>query len=291
LSAASFEHGIVDEMERLADFRSVFARAVMARAGLTDPHLLRAFSEVPRHEFIGASPWYFSEHGPPTISDDPALLYQDVGMGLAPERGITTGLPSLHARCMAACELKPGENVIQVGAGSGYFSAILAELVGESGCVVAFEIDHSLAEAAERNLKRWKQVRVEATSGVSGIRGRADVVYVSAGVQQVPLAWFEALALGGRLLVPITPGAEEGGIFLMRRLASKTVLQAEFVCRARFVPCLGAEDEAASALLKEAFAAGGHDAVRSLRLYPETPDETAWFRGRDWWLSTRPATG
>src|SRR5258708_38929331 len=122
-------------------------------------------------------------------------------MGLGPEGGIPTGLPSLRGGCMAACELKPGENVIQVGAGSGYFSAIRAELVGESGSVVAFEIDHSLAEAAERNLKRWKQVRVEATSGVSGIAGRADVVYVSAGLQQVPLAWFEALALGGRLLV------------------------------------------------------------------------------------------
>lgn len=278
-------------MDRLADFRSVFARVVMARAGSTDPHLLRAFSEVPRHEFIGASPWYFNEHGPPVISDDPALLYQDVGMGLAPERGIPTGLPSLHARCMAACELKPGENVIQVGAGSGYFSAILAELVGKSGSVVAFEVDDSLAKRAERNLKRWKQVRVEATSGVSGIPGSADVVYVSAGVQQLPRAWVDALALGGRLLVPITPGAEEGGIFLVRRLASKTVLQAEFVCRARFVPCLGAEDEATSALLKEAFAAGGQDAVRSLRLSPETPDETAWFCGRDWWLSTSPATG
>ncbi len=278
-------------MDRLADFRSVFARAVMARAGLTDPHLLRAFSEVPRHEFIGASPWYFNEHGPPVISD-PAVLYQDVAMGLAAERGITTGLPSLHARCIAACELKPGENVIQVGAGSGYFTAILAELVGESGSVLAFEIDHSLATAAERNLKRWRQVLVEATSGVSGISGSADVVYVSAGVQQLPRAWFEALALGGRLLVPITPGAaEEGGIFVIRRFASKTVLKAEFVCRARFVPCLGAEDEAASALLKEAFAAGGHDAVRSLRLYPEMPDETAWFRGRDWWLSTRSETG
>jgi protein-L-isoaspartate(D-aspartate) O-methyltransferase len=278
-------------MDRLADLRSAFARAVMARAGLTDLRLLRAFSEVPRHEFIGASPWYFNEHGPPVISDDPALLYQDVAMGLAPERGITTGLPSLHARCMAACELKPGENVIHVGAGSGYFSAILAELVGESGFVVAFEIDNSLAKRAERNLKRWSQVRVEATSGVSGFSGSADVVYVSAGVQQLPRAWADALAVGGRLLVPVTPGTEEGGIFLMRRLALKTVLQAEFVCRARFVPCLGAEDEAASALLKEAFAAGGQDAVRSLGLSPETPDETAWFRGRDWWLSTCPASG
>ncbi len=118
---------------------------------------------------MGARPWYFNEQGPPVIGDDPALIYQDVGMGLAIERGIPTGLPSLHARCMAACELKLGEKVIQVGAGSGYFSAVLAELVGEGGSVIAFEIDSALAKAAGQNLKSWRQVRVEPSSGVSGI--------------------------------------------------------------------------------------------------------------------------
>ena len=127
-------------MDRLAEFRRVFAQVVMARSGSRDLRLLRAFSEVPRHEFIGASPWYFQEDGPPVISEDPALLYQDVAIGLVPERRIPTGLPSLHARCMAACELSAGQKVVQVGAGSGYYSAVLAELVGESGSVVAFEI-------------------------------------------------------------------------------------------------------------------------------------------------------
>src|SRR6202022_2472824 len=133
--------------------------------GVKDPRLLRPFSEVPRHEFIGPSPWYFHEHSGPVNSDDPALLYQDVGMGLAPERGIPTGLPSLHARCIAACDLRGGEHVLHIGAGTGYFTAILAELVGESGSVVGFEVDTALGEAAVHNLRRWRQVRVELTSG------------------------------------------------------------------------------------------------------------------------------
>ena len=78
-------------MDRLADFRNVFAQIVMARAGSADPRLLRAFAVVPRHEFIGPSPWQFTEHGLPAVSDDAALLYQDVVMGLAPARGLTTG--------------------------------------------------------------------------------------------------------------------------------------------------------------------------------------------------------
>jgi protein-L-isoaspartate(D-aspartate) O-methyltransferase len=277
-------------VDRLADFRSVFAEVVLSRAGSSDPRLLRAFSEVPRHEFIGPGPWYFTERGGPALSKDPAVLYQDVGLGLIPERGIPTGLPSLHARCMAACELHGGEKVVHVGAGSGYFTAILAEVVGESGAVVAYEVDAILAERAARNLQRWGQVRLERSSAVTGISGSVDLIYVCAGVQQVPRSWVEALAPTGRLLFPLTPSTGEGGIFVARRTASKTVLQAEFICRARFFPCTDTEDEAASALLNATFAAGGHETVHSLRLHPEAPDETAWFSGRDWWLSTRPAS-
>src|SRR5262249_3815912 len=75
-------HGIFSQMNRLDDFRSVFAQVVMARAGVTDLRLLEAFSKVLRHEFIGPSPWYFTEQGPPVISEDQALLYQDVSIAL-----------------------------------------------------------------------------------------------------------------------------------------------------------------------------------------------------------------
>jgi protein-L-isoaspartate(D-aspartate) O-methyltransferase len=78
-------------MDRLADFRRVFAQVVVARAGCGDPAILAAFERIPRHEFIGPGPWYLSEDRIPTPSADPALLYQDIAMALAPERGITTG--------------------------------------------------------------------------------------------------------------------------------------------------------------------------------------------------------
>ena len=175
-----------------------------------------------------------------------------------------------------------------MGAGSGYFTAILAELVGPTGSVTAFEVDAPLAAAAAENLRRWPHVRVEPSSGVIGATEPADLIYVSASLQQPPRAWFDALAPGGRLVFPLTPGADEGGMFLVRRLTSSTVFDVSFLCRARFVPCKGAGDETAYASLRSAFANGGFEAVRTLRLDPEVPDETAWFRGRDWWLSRRP---
>jgi protein-L-isoaspartate(D-aspartate) O-methyltransferase len=221
-----------------------------------------------------------------TPSADPALVYQDIAMGLAPERGIPTGLPSLHARCMEACALKPGERVVHIGAGSGYYTAILAELVGETGQVIAFEIDEPLAARARENLRPWPWVRVAPVSGVDAMPAAADLIYVSAAVQQPPLSWLDALGAGGRLAFPLTPGNEEGAVLLVRHVGSSRVFSAEFICRARFVPCIGAQDSEVITRLGEAFRSGNHDSVRSLRLHPEPPDDSAWFSGRGFWLST-----
>jgi len=272
-------------MDRVTDFRQVFAQVVVSRAGCCDPSIREAFARVPRHEFVGPGPWYFNEHDA-TPSDDPALVYQDVGMGLAPERGIPTGLPSLHARCLAACAPRVGNRVVHVGAGSGYYTAILAELVGETGRVNAFEIDADLAARARENLRRWPWAHVEPASGAHAALGEADLIYVNAGVQQPPRAWLDALRPEGRLVFPLTPGEGEGGMLLVRHVGSARVFSAKFLCRARFMQCVGTEDEEAGRRLAEAFAGGDHDSVRSLRLHPEEPDGSAWFSGRGWWLST-----
>lgn len=274
-------------MERITDFRRVFAQVVVARAGCRDPSIQEAFARVPRHEFVGPGPWYFNEHGDATPSDDPALAYQDVGMGLAPERGIPTGLPSLHARCLAACAPRAGNHVVHIGAGSGYYTAILAELVGETGRVKAFEIDANLAARVRENLRRWPWAHVELASGAHAALGEADLIYVNAGVQQPPRAWLDALRPGGRLVFPLTPGEGEGGMLLVRDIGSARVFSAEFLCRARFIRCVGTEDEEMGRRLAEAFAPGNHGSVRSLRLLDaETPDASAWVSGRGWWLST-----
>lgn len=269
--------------DRLSDFRAVFADAITARAGCRDARIREAFARVPRHEFVPPGPWHFSENGSPTASADPALLYQDFSLGL--ERHITTGTPSLHARCLDACAVKPGETVIQVGTGMGYFTAILAELVGPTGSVRAFEID-PVAEVAGQKLKPWPWVQIEARSGVTA-HEPADVVYAFAAVQQLPHQWIAALRPGGRLIVPIAPGAREGGMLLAER--RDRGFPARFVVPARFIPCVGATDEAASRELGEAFARGDMDSVRSLRVAPEKPDESCWFAGNGWWLSRSQA--
>jgi protein-L-isoaspartate(D-aspartate) O-methyltransferase len=275
-------------MDRLDDFRQVFAQVVAARGDCENPRIREAFARVPRHEFVGPAPWYFTEHGAAAGSNDPALLYQDVPMGLARERGIPTGLPSLHARALDACAIRAGERVVHVGAGAGYYTAILAELVGQGGQVLGYEIDAALAASAAEHLRPWPWARVEHASGTSTAFAAADLIYVCAGVEHIPPSWLSSLRRGARLLLPLIPHADEGGVLLIQHLGSDSALSAAFVCAARFVPCIGAEDDAhGRERLVAAFRSGTRDRVRSLRRAPEAPDDSAWYVGQSWWLSTR----
>jgi len=246
-----------------------------------------AFERVPRHEFLGPGPVFFTEHGAGVEADDPAIAYQDVALGLT--KGVPTGLPSLHARCIAACALRPGERVIHVGAGTGYYTAILAELVGERGPVLAFEVDRGLAQRAQKNLSPWPWVRTEASSGVTFEKASADVIYVSAGVEELPPGWLHALGSRGRLVFPLVPGGEEGVMVLVRSIDSPAIFSAKVICRARFVPCIGTENERVRTRLSEALRRDGGESIRSLRIEPEVPDDSAWFAGGAWWFSTRLA--
>lgn len=91
------------------------------------------------------------------------FLYQDTLVAIDVARGINIGEPSLHARCLDAVRIREGESALHVGAGVGYYTAILAHLVGSSGQVNASEIEVDLAARATRNLARFPWVRVEAS--------------------------------------------------------------------------------------------------------------------------------
>ena len=276
--------------ERLRDF---YARYVAARGGARDPRIERAFAAVAREPFAGPGPWSVQIPGSVyirTSDDDPAYLYQDTLVALDAAKGINMGEPSLHARCLDALRVRLGETVLHVGAGSGYYTAILAQLVGEGGQVVAFEIDPDLARRAEANLAHLPWVSVEARSGSVDGLPPADAVYVNAGITRPCRAWLDALRPDGRLLFPLQPVGAFGAMLLVRRPDCGSSWQARFVQRAGFISCHAAQDDAGGQRLAAAYAGGGWEAVRSLRLDGE-PDETSWFAGDGWWLSTRRVSG
>jgi len=219
-----------------------------------------------------------------TVLDDPRLLYQDILVALDATRGINNGQPTLHAECLLACAPRPGETVIHVGAGTGYYTAILADLVGSDGRVIAFEIQSDIASRASNNLRHLQNVSLSVDSAAAGHLPKCDLIYVNAGATHPVPEWLDALNVGGRLIFPLTPDDGFGCILLVTRHADG-VYAATAVTRAAFIPCIGARDKAASAALAAALQTQSLDSIRSLHRN-DFPDSSAWCVVKGWWLST-----
>ena len=140
------EQGLRDVMaDEIAKRRQAYAAEVTRRVG--DPRIEAAFAAVPREDFAGPPPWRIGSGGLfGQTTGDPTRLYDDVLIAIDAKRGINNGQPSLHAQSIDALRIKEGENVVQIGAGAGYYTAILAHLVGPAGKVVAYE---SIAEQSK----------------------------------------------------------------------------------------------------------------------------------------------
>ena len=278
--------------DRSSNLREFFARYATAQGRARDPKIEKAFATVRREPFAGPGPWSINIPGIgyiKTPNDDLAFIYQDTLIALDAARGINIGQPSGHARWLDALGLREGESVLQVGVGTGYYTSILAQLVGETGLVHAFEIDEPLAARAQENLKHLPQVRVQARSGIADELPKVDTVYVCAGITQPSWSWLDALRPNGRLVFPLHAVGAVGGMLMIRRPEQGLVWPAHFISPAWFISCAGPQDDEAGGRLSSAFARGDAKTVRSFRI--DGPiDDTCWFAGDGWWLSTADPT-
>jgi protein-L-isoaspartate(D-aspartate) O-methyltransferase len=280
--------------QRIEAHRIFFARLITASAGIAPGSALEsALASTPRERFVGPLPWkVYTPVGYIEIpSNDPAFLYQDIVVSLGTEAPLNNGQPVLHAYCLAALAAKTGEGVVHIGAGTGYYTALLAKLVGDTGRVDAYEIDTDLAPRASLNLAEFPQVTMHARSGSAGPLPDCDAIYVNAGASAPLDLWLDALRPMGRLLFPLAPAEGVGAMLLIKKKEDGT-FSAEFLVQARFVPCLGAQDEATAQRLVQAFRNSDWSKVRSLHRgqaaeHESAPGGSCWFQGQGWWLSTR----
>lgn len=270
--------------------RRAYAEELRFTVRIKSPQLHAAFASVPRERFVGPGPWLIKSNwhiGDYWTTDeaDPRDVYHDVLIALDAERGLNNGQPSLWAFVLDRLAVVANETLVHLGCGTGYYTAILAELVGPGGRIRAIELHEGLAAKAREALKPWRQVEVFNTDGSTAALGSTDVIVASAGATHPAGAWLDALTPGGRLLLPMTPSKGPGGMLLATRRPEG--FAAQILGPVAFVDFVGARDDDTDAALAEAFRKGDGQSVRSLRRDAHAEDESCWLHGDGWCLSRR----
>lgn len=282
----------------LAVVRTAYAKQIMAVFGESEPRLEAAYAHVKREDFVGPGPWPivrgFGRYVA-TPSDDPVYLYTDDLIGLVPARGLNNGEPSFHAHLLNQAQPREGEHVVHIGAGTGYYTAIMAHLVGRTGSVTAIEYDPELAARARTNLAPLKHVTVIEGDGTLAPISAADVIYVNAGATHPEATWLDGLADGGRLILPLTTAkgfsfasspeevAVQGAVYLITRRSNDFTVR--WISPVAIFPCAGNRSEEAERALAKALANGRWHEVTRLHRSNDIPDDRCWLKGQSWSLA------
>jgi protein-L-isoaspartate(D-aspartate) O-methyltransferase len=195
--------------------------------GIHDERVLAAMNRVPRHEFVLPKDW------PEAYADRPIAIAEHQ----------TTSQPYMIAAMLQAAEIRPEDRVLEIGSGSGYQTALLAELSRE---VFAIERYPTLVEQARQALDRlgYQNITLVAGDGTLGFPQAApfNAIIVSAAAPQPPPALIQQLAVGGRLVVPVGDTSQQILEVVEKQPDGITVRSLE---GCRFVPLIGQQGFAA----------------------------------------------
>jgi protein-L-isoaspartate(D-aspartate) O-methyltransferase len=280
--------------------RQYYAEELRAVANLQSEALVRAFAKVPREHFLGPGPWqilnpshmieesneasYYRE----TADADPKHLYHNILVAIDAKRFLNNGQPAFLAILIDSLALMPGDTVLHIGCGTGYYSAIMAEVVGPKGHITAVEIDSELAARARSNLRNLSYIEVIEGDGGAIEPSLSDGILVNAGVTHPRATWLDSLRISGRLLLPLTVTNESdtpqsGQVLKITR--QENGFTTSFICQTMIFPCSGARDPQLNDKLKEAFKRGDAKSVQSLRRDPHNEQESCWLHDEQFCLS------
>jgi len=228
-------------MSDLAAARARYVERIAKRERISSKRLLEALAAVPREDFLAKGPWRIKSEASRsyrlTPDADPVHLQDNVLVAIDARRRLDTGLPSLWAHLIDVLDIRERDRVVQIGCGHGYFSAVLAEIVGPKGRVTAIECDTRLGIRATHYLRDYRNIEVAHGDGCEQACAPADVIIVHAGFSHPHPLWLQSLRPRGRLLVPLTQRDREGAVIRITRKGKG--FEAEPVQQVRIFPGQG----------------------------------------------------
>lgn len=290
-------------MMTIEECRAFYAQEVRFAASVTTPGLVEAFAKVPREKFLGPGPWQIGSADARAMSvagmgqlsyisvEDPGEVYHNVVISLDRAKDINNGQPGSLARWIDALALKAGECVYHLGCGVGYYTAIMAEVVGPGGRVTGLELQPDLAARAKENLAGYANVTIEAGDGAEFDPGECDAMFVNCGVTHPQTRWLEGLHESGRLVVPFTMAvnATIGQGVMIKITRSNGRYATEMVSPVGIYSGGSLRDDALQPQLLKGLTTGGLLKVKSVRLDAHEAGETCVVHTREVCLSLAEA--
>ena len=266
--------------------RVTYAKEVAAMAGLLDERLFIAFTKVEREKFLPPGPWMIEAMDGscyPSIDDDPEKILHAVGIVYDMSRMLHLAAPGRIARALQETHIKAGDRVLQIGAGLGYYSAIIAELVGSEGHVIASEIDPELREKAHYNLRSWSNVDVVGDALTLPLES-IDVIFSHCGIASFPEQWKASLMPNGRMTLPVTGRMNSGFLYHFNRVQSSSFCRAKLLSLIHYYPCLGLHQSNDDDVVTEFRIKGLGLNVQSARFDLHPQDDNCLLHQRHWCL-------
>jgi protein-L-isoaspartate(D-aspartate) O-methyltransferase len=286
-------------MMTLEECRAFYSQEIRFAANLSTPGLVEAFARVPREKFLGPPPWLIGSAEARALSaagmvqmsyvtvEDSRDLYHNVVVSLDRSKDINNGQPGSLARWIDALELKPGDRAFHLGCGVGYYTAIIAEVVGPDGSVMALELEPGLAARAKENLSAYANVTVDAGDGANFDPRPSDAMLVNCGVTHPQTIWLERLRDAGRLVAPftvaITPTVGQG--IMTKIVRHHAAYSAEIVSSVAIFSGGNLRDPALEPLMAKVLRSGGLLKIKSVRRDAHEPADSCALHASEVCLS------
>jgi protein-L-isoaspartate(D-aspartate) O-methyltransferase len=284
-------------MTDLAAQRRFYAEEVQIASNIRSARIVEALASVPRERFLPTGPWMVrsdGDFGAPvrlTPDADPRHVYHNISVAIDPGRMLFNGMPGLICMAMDALGIEAGTRALHVGAGTGYFTALMGHAAGPAGRVVAIEADETLAAQATANLASTPWIEVRHGDGTGALNEPFDAILVNAGVTHPLDAWLDAVSPAGRMVIPLTAAMApmgnigKGLMLLLTKTAHAEAFDVRVLTFVAIYSAVGIRDEALNAEIGKALAKHPFPPLKRLRRAAHERSESCWLHAASFCLA------